>query len=877
MRIVLVAMPWHSLDTPSLAVGILHERVKKCRDSHEVQDVYAHLKWAEYIMARSQGRLKPADYTQVADGGIFYGLGDWIFAPALYGTPEWKVAEYSAYFGKAFGGMQDWLVEMHRWTPDFIERLANQVLALKPDAVGFTSTFMQNVSSLALAKRLKQLAPNVVTMMGGANCDGPQGLALHRNYEFIDFVVRGEGEQTFVELVDALNGHGSFENIEGLCWRKEGKHVANPERKHAFPSAEIPEPNYDAYFAAVSNSPVKARIEPKLVMEGARGCWWGEKHHCTFCGLNGSMMAFRSKSPEQLWREVQHSVTKYQTLDVIMVDNIIDHKYFKGLLPHIAQSGLNLRIHYEVKSNLTADQIHSLRAAGVMNVQPGIENLSSRVLKLMDKGVSGCHNIQTIRECEEQGLTVSWNYLYGFPGETVEDYADIVEQLPALVHLQPPGGVGRISLERFSPNFENPALGFTERKPLPFYSLVYDLPENELMDLAYIFSTPDQGISGEITQRMSRGVAAWRESHLQSELTWREDGQRIYIRDRRVGWTPADHVLASPFELALFRALRRPQSPTTAAGALRAAGQEQSPEEVAAKLAEWRRLGLVFEEDGRFVVLPVRATPLRIRQQSKNRLAPARPEGLPVDGPRGGEVPTLSLAALAAGETLGVDRFAVSLLPEQWERLVEVLEARPTWPALAVVLDGPAPGAWPTAQQLERLVARGVVEVRVPWEMEIGEGNAEGSVHFLRFLRDCTAWRVRVRWSGNVSAPVRVKALQHLEPPESGLQPDALRAWHEAHAYGVSYWRSGPGFAFIKDSRPGPDAVARFTLDDGPLREVFSRLDTPRRVQDLVGDVPMANEALEGLLEEELVLKLGDWAVTLPYQLRRWPIPFSVV
>jgi ribosomal peptide maturation radical SAM protein 1 len=872
-------MPWHSLDTPSLAVGILHERVKKCRDAHEVQDVYAHLKWAEYMMARSKGKLKPADYEQVTDVGIFLGMGDWIFSPALHGTPEWKVAEYGAYLQAARGGMSDVLLELHRWTPDFIERLASQVLAMKPDVVGFTSTFMQNVPSLALARRLKQLAPNVVTMMGGANCDGTQGEALHRNYEFLDFVVRGEGEQTFVDVLDALNGHLGFEGIEGLCWRKEGRHVSNPDRKHAFPSAEIPAPNYDAYFAAMANSPVRARVEPKLVMEGARGCWWGEKHHCTFCGLNGSLMAFRSKSPEQLWQEVQQTVRKYQTLDVIMVDNIIDHKYFKGLLPHVAQSGLNLRLHYEVKSNLTADQINVLRAAGVVNVQPGIENLSSHVLKLMAKGVGGCHNVQTVRECEEQGLTVSWNYLYGFPGETTEDYADIIAQMPALVHLQPPSGAVRIALERFSPNFENLALGFSERKPFGFYPIIYGLPDNELMDLAYLFETPAQGIRGDITQQLSKAVSWWRENYNRGDLTFRDDGQRIYIRDRRAGWTSADHVLETPWEVALFRSLRRPQSPTTAAGALRTAGQEVTPEEIAQKLAGWRKLGLVFEEDGRFLLLPVRASLQRIRQPANATsqvTSPARPEGLPSDGPGGRAVVPLPLSALATGERVGVDRLAVSFQPEQWEQLVQALEARPMGPAVAVVLEGPAPGAWASTQQLERLVARGVVEVQVPWEMEIGPREAERSVHFLRFLRDCTAQRVRVRWHGDVSGPVSARALRHLEPPESGNQAEVVRAWNEAHAYGGSYWRSGPGFAFIKDSRPGPDAVSRFTLDEGPLREIFTRLATPQRLADL-GEDPTTREVVESLCEEELVLQLGDWLVALPYQLRHWPIPFVCI
>ncbi|NRQ36515.1 hypothetical protein HII36_32480 [Nonomuraea sp. NN258] len=66
-----------------------------------------------------------------------------------------------------------------------------------PDVVGFTSTLMQNVAGLALARRLKRLRPGLRAVFGGANCDGPMGEALHRNHRFLDFVVRGEGEQVF--------------------------------------------------------------------------------------------------------------------------------------------------------------------------------------------------------------------------------------------------------------------------------------------------------------------------------------------------------------------------------------------------------------------------------------------------------------------------------------------------------------------------------------------------------------------------------------------------------------------------------------------------------------------------------------------------------
>ncbi|MGI5451625.1 hypothetical protein ACQEWB_00215 [Streptomyces sp. CA-249302] len=74
------------------------------------------------------------------------------------------------------------------------------------------------------------------------------------------------------------------------------------------------------------------------MVEGARGCWWGEKHHCTFCGLNSSFMEYRSKSPDAFYDEVVRQVERHQVLDLYVVDNILDMKYLPTVLPRMHES-----------------------------------------------------------------------------------------------------------------------------------------------------------------------------------------------------------------------------------------------------------------------------------------------------------------------------------------------------------------------------------------------------------------------------------------------------------------------------------------------------------------------------------------------------------
>src|SRR6185295_15253770 len=185
-------------------------------------------------------------------------------------------------------------------------------------------------------------------------------------------------------------------------------------------------------------SPLQTAIQPrvKLPYESARGCWWGAKAHCTFCGLNGSAMAFRAKSPEHVEREIFSLATKYKNLDFEVVDNIVSMDYVDTLLPRIRdlrRSGVDLTLFYETKANLRKDQLRMMRDAGVLRLQPGIESLSSPILKLMRKGVTALQNIRLLKWAAELDIDVLWNHLYAFPDEPqhaeYDRLADVVKSL----------------------------------------------------------------------------------------------------------------------------------------------------------------------------------------------------------------------------------------------------------------------------------------------------------------------------------------------------------------------------------------------------------------------------------------------------------------
>ena len=560
MRISLIAPPWYALHLPAISIGILAAALSQETLGHDIRQRYANIEWAERLIESGIDGPGSEFYRMISEDHGEQGLGDWIFTSALYDRSRWRFETYAPYL-KQYDAPPESILRTHEMAPAFVDEVVSSILVEEPDLVGFTTTFAQNVSSLALACALKARRPQVDIVFGGANCDGVQGVALQRNFPFIDYVVRGEGERPLVALVRAIAADQEsastsvgLADIPGLCWWRDGRQEVNAEATGPVPTMQVLSPDIDAYFNRLADSPLSGWINPRISIESSRGCWWGQKHHCTFCGLNGSLLDFRAVPGDAFLTEIERQLRRHQVLDIITADNILPRDYFNTVLPALAARGWDLDFACEIKSNMSAAQIETLGAAGGQ-AQPGIESLDSDVLRLMNKGVSGAQNVETLRNCESAGVYAAWNYLYGFPGERDEHYRRIIAQMPALVHLRPPVSSTRILLERFSPNFERRAELFAWSHPAKFYSAIYDLPPDELADMVYLYDCSPEGITEQVATELRSAIRQWRDDYEASSLSMRDSDGIIVIRDRRRGWSERDVTLSDPIEAALYRLL----------------------------------------------------------------------------------------------------------------------------------------------------------------------------------------------------------------------------------------------------------------------------------------------------------------------------------
>ncbi|MCS6293630.1 MAG: RiPP maturation radical SAM protein 1 [Nitrospira sp.] len=483
-QVALVNMPFSYSKYPSIQLGTLSALLKSKGvpvDCHHLNVRFAH-------------KIGVPLYEMICEKRALFG--EWLFSYLLFRDNP-KRAEYPRVFKPVFEQVAQESGHPISFFEDMATRTAPQFLTWAMTAidwgqyklVGFTSTFDQNVASLTLAKMIKDLYPEVKIIFGGANYDGEMGMEYFRAFPFIDYVVVGEGEEVVPALVRHVLESTSDAVPNGVIFREQGQIRFTPNPALFADFVKTGPPDYDDYYHLLAELGDEAQgLDRILLYEGSRGCWWGEKHHCTFCGLNAQSMKFRAKSPDQAAREMTALSSRYDTTRFRLVDNIIDMKYVENLFGQFAAAHCDLDVFIETKSNLQKSQIRTLAVGGVKCMQPGLESLSLSQLKAMDKGVTPMQNILCLKWSSYYRVAVSWNILLGFPGETNEDYRRQIDLLPSLFHLQAPEATGKFWLQRFSPYFTRPhEYGVRITGPGMAYEYVYDAARLDLLKVAYDF------------------------------------------------------------------------------------------------------------------------------------------------------------------------------------------------------------------------------------------------------------------------------------------------------------------------------------------------------------------------------------------------------
>jgi len=611
-EVALINMPFAVAEAPSIQVGLL--KAIAAEHGIEVAGVYANLEFAAGIGIELYVAL--TGFRQVL-------IGEWVFSRAAFPDNARANALPDSFpdaldAAAAAGGTS--VEELRRLREEvavaFVAGLAERLVDEGLRVACLTSTFQQNVAALALVRALKRLDPSIFCLFGGANYDGPMGPAYMRAFDCIDAVVVGEADEAFPRILAALRYGGELPELPGVVTRARLGEAERIGRATFVGSLDrLPIPDYDDYFAALERHGIDRKRfgnPMRIPFESARGCWWGEKSHCTFCGLNGLGMGFREKSAPVVADELETLSRRHRTLVFSSVDNILGPRLRTGLVSELTARGYDFDLFYEIKANLTRDQIRDLGNAGIKALQPGIESLSSRLLEIMGKGIRAIQNVNTLRWMRHYGVWGAWNILYGFPGERSEDYDEQLRVARLIHHLQPPLGMGPVRLERFTPYFDGGAPGFDDKRPTASFTMIY--PDGlDTAAAAYLF---DADVRDLVAPRhldpFRREVELWKEKWAGDGplpfLTYRTAPGGLFVDDGRAdSERPRTFWCAEPLSEVYLACRDRPQSADSAARLLAGRGRPIGRSELAEALEALEEKGIMLREGELYLSLAVPA------------------------------------------------------------------------------------------------------------------------------------------------------------------------------------------------------------------------------------------------------------------------------
>ncbi len=601
MNILLVAPPWPLFNRPSIQIAALKAYLLKNEPDINVRCLHPYL----HLAAEIGFDL----YHEISQSGW---AAESVCAGALF--PE-KAPQCDKVFyrGLATKGLRQKTPNpehIRRRSVKIFDAFIEKIPLEKTDLVGFTACLNQLTASLLMAKKIKQLRPNVPIVIGGASCAGPIGPSLLSAFPFVDFVIDGEGERPFLTLTRFIMGKEKLESSKALYSAQSAAetHLKVTNDPASWPKWQVedlnqlPAPDFRDYFHELSMLPASKRFFPVLPVEFSRGCWWGR---CNFCNLNLQWKGYREKSVDRMVNEVLFLSKTYKVLDFAFMDNVLPRKSAPEFFKRMGERGIDLNFFAELRAVYPKESLMIMKKGGLRDIQIGIEALSASLLKRIGKGVSLMDNIAAMRHAEETGLRLSANLIVHFPGSTrdeVEETLDIIDLIWPYRPLQTVSfWLGMASpVHKMASSY-----GLRGIKPHPFMADLF--PEKILRGLLSLILTykADRKIQKRIWKPVEKKVLLWQKWHRdykrkEHPLYYRDGGDYLIIKrvspDKRLfthrlsGLSRKLYLMCTnpkPLEQVMEQAPTKPR------------------ERVMAFLQDLTQKGLLFMRDGKILSLAV--------------------------------------------------------------------------------------------------------------------------------------------------------------------------------------------------------------------------------------------------------------------------------
>ena len=526
--VALISMPTLSARFPSFQLALLKPTLE--REGIPVQTFSMFMYFGSYVGWRITEALSDVYPCMV---------GEWIWTKAAFGDFANNDDYFEAYRSNlesicksAECTMADLTAIREEKAPAFIDFCVNSVDWSRFGVIGFSVVFQQTLASIALARALKERYPETPIIMGGATFEDDIAEEIMKGCPQVDLIHCGDADETLPKTIRRLSNKESLAGMPGVMWRDKDQIKYAGRAPNLSDMNKTPVPDFDEYFYARKEGGYgryNSAQEVLLPIETARGCWWGVKNHCTFCGLNRAGMEFRSKSVDNVIQQLDQLSERYGILDFNAIDNIIEPEYISKLFTQLSEANSDLRLHYEVRPSLSRAQLKLMRQGGLFSIQPGVESFSTHILKLMRKHTTGMRNLELIKWSTYYGINNLYNILLRFPGETLEDYRAQCDVISKIHHFQAPWAVAKARADRGSPMYNEPETQSVSRLVhSACYNYLYPKDRFDLNRVSYYFEHEmGNTLTDDEYEEIFHAVGVW-------QYRWRQR-PKPYLRFRK-GW-----------------------------------------------------------------------------------------------------------------------------------------------------------------------------------------------------------------------------------------------------------------------------------------------------------------------------------------------------
>jgi len=337
------------------------------------------------------------------------------------------------------------------------EKVADLASKIDPAVVGVTATTATINNALNHIKSVKNILPNVLTVIGGSHATFVPDETL-KSEGALDVVVIGEGEETIVDIAQKYEKTENKElsEIKGIAYKDDGKIRMTSSRPLIENLDNLP-------FPARHLVPFKSYRTSSQAggMITSRGCVFS----CNYCSSSLIMgKKFRTRSPENVVDEMEELVNKYGVKDIAFLDDIfmLNKRRAMEIADEIRSRGLDLGFITSSRvDTVNRDLLEHLKSAGMDTLYCGIESGSQRVLDLMGKGITLKQAEDAIKVTKEVGINIMGSFILGYPGETEREMDQTIDFAIKL-----------------DPDYSQ----FSILTPFPGTPLYYELKEKGLLD-----------------------------------------------------------------------------------------------------------------------------------------------------------------------------------------------------------------------------------------------------------------------------------------------------------------------------------------------------------------------------------------------------------